>query len=98
MSSTVNLIKGSVTTVDYSVLLNGEVLPSFKPGRGLRQGDPLSPYLFVLVCEVFSFLLHEAIRNRNLSGICISIASFGSTSGVGIYFLQMTVCCLGLLI
>lgn len=77
MSSTVNLIKGSVTTVDYSVLLNGEVLPSFKPGRGLRrQGDPLSPYLFLLVSEVFSFLLHEAIRNGNLSGI--SIASFGT--------------------
>lgn len=53
----VNLVNGCVTTVSYSLLLNGSRLSSFKPTRGLRQGDSLSLYLFVMCAEVFSFFI-----------------------------------------
>ena len=39
--------------------------------RGLRQDDPLSPYLFLLCVEGFSALIHDAARNNQLNGISI---------------------------
>ena len=45
------------------------LLPDFSEVQwGLRQGDPLSPYLFVIVMEVFSCLMRRAISGGLLSG------------------------------
>jgi len=48
-----------VTTVSYSVLLNGEPKGRIVPTRGLRQGDSISPYLFLSCAEGLSAMLRK---------------------------------------
>ena len=47
----VNLIMNYVSTTSTVILFNGNKLDSFHPSRGIRQGDPISPYLFLLCME-----------------------------------------------
>lgn len=58
----VSWIMSCVTTVRYSVKFNGTLLSAFAPTRGLRQGDPLSPFLFLFVADGLSLLLEEKVR------------------------------------
>ena len=64
----VSWIKHGVTTASFSVLVNGSPAGFFNSSRGLRQGDPLSPYLFVLGMEVFSILMEKASSKGFLQG------------------------------
>ncbi|XP_048493650.1 uncharacterized protein LOC125494124 [Beta vulgaris subsp. vulgaris] len=61
----VNIIMSVITSPSISVLWNGEITNDFLPTRGIRQGDPLSPYIFVLCMERHSQLIHEKV-NLNL--------------------------------
>jgi hypothetical protein len=61
-----------VTTVRYSVRLNGTDLCPSRPSRGLRQGDPLSPYLFLLVADYLSLLVKSYERQGLISGVRVS--------------------------
>ena len=67
----INWIMQCITTVSYSYLLNGSTQGLVNPERGLRQGDPLSPYIFILCSKVLSGLCTKAHQENNLTGINI---------------------------
>ena len=58
----ISLIMMCVTTVSYSVLINGDPKGKITPSRGLRQGDPISPYLFLICAEGLSAMLKKEER------------------------------------
>jgi hypothetical protein len=58
-----------VTTVRYSVRFNGVLMDTIQPTRGLRQGDPLSPYLFLFVADGLSKVLQNEASNGSLQGV-----------------------------
>ena len=67
----VQWIMTCISTVSYSFNLNGQKVGCVKPSRGIRQGDPLSPYLFIICTEGLSNLLKKAADNKHLTGIKI---------------------------
>lgn len=57
----VNWMKTCMTTASANVLINGSPSNEFKFERGIRQGDPLSPFLFLIAAEGLSLLIKKAI-------------------------------------
>jgi hypothetical protein len=68
----VDTVMRLVTSVSFSVLFNGDKLNSFRPTRGLRQGDPISPYLFLLATEGLTGLLKSRNESSVLNGIKVA--------------------------
>ena len=64
----VKWIEWCISTTSFYVLINGSATGFFKSSRGLRQGDPLSPYLFALGMEAFSILIDKVALEGFLSG------------------------------
>jgi hypothetical protein len=63
------LIMECVKTVKYAVVVNGNPAGHIVPSHGIRQGDPLSPYLFLLCAEALSNMLHRAERKGIITGV-----------------------------
>ena len=64
----ISLILMCVSTVEYLVLINGEAKGKIILTRGLRQGDPISPYLFLLCAEGLSAMIKKEERDGLLKG------------------------------
>ena len=64
-------VMSCVTTPSFSILINGKPYGMIHPSRGIRQGDPLSPYLFLLCAEGFTALLKKAELEGRIKGVSI---------------------------
>lgn len=65
----VQSIMQCVKTIYFSILVNGSPKGPILPSRGQRQGDPLSPYLFLLCSEGLVFLLKQSATTKCLEGV-----------------------------
>lgn len=70
-SQWIDFVMNCVTTVSYSILINGQPQQFFTPKRGIRQGDPLSPYLFLLISKALSSLLRKVEQVGSISSVPI---------------------------
>jgi hypothetical protein len=73
-----NWINFCISTARFSILVNGCPSGFFPSSRGLRQGDPLSPLLFVIVMEALSRLLDRAVREGLFSGFSVGTSAGNS--------------------
>jgi hypothetical protein len=68
-SSWVSWIVNLTSSTLFSILVNGVPSKPFSPSRGIRQGDPLFPFLFILMVEGMNRAIKETITDHSLSGL-----------------------------
>eukprot|EP00253_Pinus_taeda_P018901 PITA_18901 len=68
----VRWVMALVTSSSFSILVNGSPSKTFNPSRGLRQGDPLSPFLFILMMEGLGQYIKHAKEVGNIKGLQLS--------------------------
>ncbi|GJT93496.1 RNA-directed DNA polymerase, eukaryota, reverse transcriptase zinc-binding domain protein [Tanacetum coccineum] len=79
---TISWIMKCVTTTKFSININGERVGYFNGGRGLRQGDPISPYLFTMTMEMFTLLMKKNIDCKSIGVIKKTLEEFSKYSGL----------------
>ena len=67
----INLISACISTVTYSILVNGEPNGNITPTRGITQGDPIAPYLFLLCSEGLTGLIRQAVQEKKIRGFSL---------------------------
>lgn len=71
----INWVMECITSVSYKFLINDNIYGVVKPHRGIRQRDPISPYIFILCREVFSSLCKKAEKEGALQGTRVARSS-----------------------
>lgn len=67
----INLVYACISSPTFFVIINGQSYANFTSSRGIRQGCPLSPYLFVLAVNELSLKLQDALQANHLTGILL---------------------------
>ena len=70
-STWIGWILECLKSVTYSILVNGEPKGHNIPTRGIRQGDPLSPYLFLLCSKGINELIEHALDRKHIKGVSL---------------------------
>lgn len=83
-------IRECISTATTSVLVNGSPTDEFQLRRGLRQGDPLSPFLFLVAADGLNILMKSLVDKQLFAGY-----SIGAVNQVVVsqFSLLMTLCC-----
>ena len=68
----VEWIMGCINSASFVVLMNGSPSSFFRPSRGLRQGCPLSPFMFLLIAKALSRLLNRAREENLIKGVKVT--------------------------
>lgn len=84
----IDLVIMCVAIVRYRVVVNGNLSEIIIPTRGLPQGDPLSPYLFILCAEGLSYLISKKVAYRSITPCMVARGA----PGISHLFFQMIVC------
>lgn len=71
-STFVDIIMTRTTSISYSFLMNGTQFGLLQPSWGIRQGDPLSPHLFICVVEAFLALIRQAEHRGDIRGVRVA--------------------------
>lgn len=65
-------VKWSISYARFSILINGEGTTMFRSQKGIRHGDPISSFLFILVVELLSLMIQKETKTRLISGIQVA--------------------------
>lgn len=65
----INWIYECLSTPRFSILVNGKPEGLFSSSKGVRQGDPISPFLFIIIAEAFGRAIKSRHANKHLEGI-----------------------------
>ena len=68
----VQIVMRCVSSISYAVKINGKPCGEIRSLRGLRQGDPFSPYLFIICVKGLSALIHSLVQRQRLRGVAAS--------------------------
>jgi hypothetical protein len=66
----INIIQHCITSPSFKILWNGDKIDMFTPTRGIRQGDPLSPYLFVICMDRLSHIIADQVEAQYWKPMC----------------------------